>query len=114
MGQEPGSESEIAEFCSIRYEVTFPLSQKVDVRDDTAIPLYKYLTSQKGFTGLGKGFKAKAMELFLKGKYKKGFSDGQIKWNFTKFLIDREGNVVLRYEPSVEPKDIARDVEKIL
>lgn len=57
MEQEPGSEKEIAEFCTIRYGVTFPLSQKVDVRDETAIPLYKYLTDQKGFEGLGKGAK---------------------------------------------------------
>lgn len=114
MGQEPGAENEIAEFCSVRYGVTFPLSQKVDVREDTAIPLYQYLTSQKGFEGLGKGIKAKAMDAMLKGKYKKDFTDSQIKWNFTKFLIDREGNVVSRHEPTVEPKDIARDIEKLL
>lgn len=114
MGQEPDAENEIAEFCSVRYGVTFPLSQKVDVREDTAIPLYQYLTSQKGFEGLGKGIKAKAMDAMLKGKYKKDFTDSQIKWNFTKFLIDREGNVVSRHEPTVEPKDIARDIEKLL
>lgn len=114
MEQEPGSDLEISEFCSIHYGVTFPLSQKVDVRDETVIPLYQYLTSQKGFEGLGKGVKAKAMELMLKGRYKNGFSDNQIKWNFTKFLIDRNGNVVSRYEPTVEPKDIAGDIEKLL
>jgi glutathione peroxidase len=114
MGQEPGVESEISEFCSVRYGVTFPLSQKVDVRDDTAIPLYKYLASQKGFEGFGKGVKAKAMEVMLKSKYKRGFADSQIKWNFTKFLIDKGGNVVSRYEPTVEPKDIAGDIEKLL
>jgi glutathione peroxidase len=114
IGQEPGGESEISKFCSVRYGVTFPLSQKVDVRDDTAIPLYKYLTSQKGFEGLGKGAKAKAMNVILKGKYKSGFADRQIKWNFTKFLIDRNGNVVSRYEPTVVPKDIAGDIEKLL
>lgn len=114
MEQEPGSEQEISEFCSVRYGVTFPLSKKVDVRDGTAIPLYRYLTSQKGFAGLGRGMKAKTMELMLKARYQDGFSDAQIKWNFTKFLIDREGNVVSRYEPTVEPKDIAGDIEKIL
>jgi len=114
MEQEPGTAHDIAEFCSLRYGVTFPLSQKVDVRGETAIPLYQYLTSQKGFKGLGKGIKAKALEVMLKGKYKSTYSDAQIKWNFTKFLIDREGNVVARYEPTVEPKDIAGDIEKLL
>ncbi len=114
MEQEPGNEQEISEFCSVRYGVTFPLSQKVDVRDETAIPLYRYLTSQKSFQGLGKGVKAKTMELMLKARYKDDFADEQIKWNFTKFLIDCDGNVVSRYEPTVEPKDIAGDIEKLL
>ncbi|SBV93053.1 putative glutathione peroxidase [uncultured Eubacteriales bacterium] len=114
MEQEPGSEQEIAEFCSVRYGVTFPLSQKVDVRDESAIPLYRYLTAQKGFQGLGKGLKVQALELMLKARYKEGFSDEQIKWNFTKFLIGRDGAVVARYEPTVEPEDIAGDIEKLL
>lgn len=114
MEQEPSSEQEISSFCSIRFGVTFPLSQKVNVRDETAIPLYQYLTSQKGFEGLGKGLKAKSMELMLKGKYKKDYTDPQIKWNFTKFLIDREGNVLGRYEPTVEPKDMINDIEMLL
>ena len=75
---------------------------------------YQYLTSQKGFKGLGKGLKAKGMELMLKGRYKDGYTDNQIKWNFTKFLIDRKGNVIERFEPTVEPKDIAADIEKLL
>ena len=114
MEQEPSNDQEIASFCSVRYGVTFPLSQKVDVRNETAISLYKYLTSQKGFEGLGKGIKAKSMELMLKGKYKKDYADSQIKWNFTKFLIDREGNVFRRYEPTVEPKDMVKDIEALL
>ncbi len=114
MEQEPGTDKEISEFCSVRYGVTFPLSQKVEVRDDNAIPLYQYLTSQKGFEGLGKGLKAKTLTVMLKGRYKENFDDSQIKWNFTKFLIDREGNVVARYEPTVEPSDIAPDIEKLL
>lgn len=114
MEQEPGNEEEIASFCSVRYGVTFPLSQKVDVREETAIPLYRYLTAQKGFQGLGTGVKAKALEAMLRVRYQDGFSDPQIKWNFTKFLIDREGNVVSRFEPTVEPADIAGDIEKLL
>lgn len=114
MEQEPGNDSEIAEFCSLRYGVTFPLSQKVDVRDEEAIPLYQYLTSQKSFEGLGKGIKAKALEVMLKKRYKDGYTDPQIKWNFTKFLIDRSGQVSARYEPTTEPKSIAEDIEKLL
>jgi len=114
MEQEPGSDEEIAAFCSVRYGVTFPLSKKVDVRGESAIPLYKFLTAEKGFGGLGRGVKAKTMELMLKAKYGKGYSDPEIKWNFTKFLIYRDGNVVARYEPTVEPKDIATDIEGLL
>ncbi len=114
MDQEPGDEAEISEFCSVRYGVTFPLSQKVEVRDENAIPLYGYLTAQKGFRGLGKGLKAKSMELMLKGRYKDGFEDAQIKWNFTKFLVDREGRVAARYEPTVEPGDMTGDIETLL
>ena len=114
MGQEPGSEQDISEFCSLRYGVTFLLSQKVDVRGENALPLYRHLTSQKGFEGLGKGIKAKAIELTLKPKYKGNFSDDQVKWNFTKFLIGRDGSVVSRYEPTVDPKNIADDIEKLL
>ena len=114
MGQEAGDEQEISEFCKVRYGVTFPLSQKVDVRGETAIPLYQYLISEKGFEGIGSGLKAKAMELMFKAKYKNDSSKDAIKWNFTKFLIDRDGTVVSRYESLVEPKDIAGDIEKLL
>ncbi len=114
MEQEPGSNQEISEFCSVRYGVTFPLSGKVDVRGETAIPLFQYLTSQKEFQGFEKGLKNKTFELMLRNRYKEGFSDNQIKWNFTKFLIDRSGNVVSRYESPVEPMSLAGDIEKLL
>ncbi len=114
MDQEPGDEQAVSEFCSVRYGVTFPLSSKVDVREDSAIPLYKYLTSQKGFTGMGKGLKTKAFEMMMKAKYKSGYKDDQVKWNFTKFLIDRKGEVIARFEPVVEPIDIDADIQKLL
>jgi glutathione peroxidase len=113
-GQEPGTEQEIAEFCSINYGVTFPLSGKVEVREDGAIPLYKYLTAQKSFEGFGEGERAQFMENFLKEKYQDGYTDSQIKWNFTKFLIGKDGEVVTRYEPTAEPQAIAADIEKLL
>jgi len=90
--QEPGPESEIAEFCEMNFGVTFPLFAKVDVNGDAAHPLYKYLTKAKpGLLG-----------------------SEAIKWNFTKFLADRKGEVVKRYAPTTEPKEIAADIEKLV
>lgn len=114
MDQEPGDAKAIAEFCTVRYGVTFPLSEKVNVRNEGAIPLYGYLTRTKGFEGMGKGLKNRAFEAMLKAKYAKGYKDDQIKWNFTKFLVDRKGEVVARFEPPVEPKDIALFIERLL
>ena len=114
MDQEPGDEAAISEFCSVRYGVTFPMSAKADVRGDDAIPLFRYLTEQKGFEGMGKGIKNKAFDMMLKAKYKDGYKDSQVKWNFTKFLVDRQGEVVARFEPVVEPAEIAAYIEKLL
>ena len=91
-GQEPGNPSEIAEFCKVNFGLTFPLVEKVDVNGDDASPLFDWMKAEK--PGL-MGSKA-------------------IKWNFTKFLIDREGNVVKRYAPTDAPKSIAKDIEKLL
>ena len=91
-GQEPGNASEIAEFCKVNFGLTFPLMKKVDVNGDEASPLFDWMKAEK--PGL-MGSKA-------------------IKWNFTKFLIDREGNVVKRYAPTDAPKSIAKDIEKLL
>ena len=114
MDQEPGDEAAISEFCSVRYGVTFPMSAKADVRGDNAIPLFRYLTEQKGFEGMGKGIKNKAFDMMLKAKYKDGYKDSQVKWNFTKFLVDRHGEVTARFEPVVEPAEIAAYIEKLL
>ncbi|MDR1449279.1 MAG: glutathione peroxidase [Propionibacteriaceae bacterium] len=108
--QEPGSEEQIHEFCQVRYGVTFPLSRKIEVNGEQAHPLYQYLKSQKQFAGFGKGAMAKMLKLMTKAE--PGASD--IKWNFTKFLIDRAGNVVGRYEPTAKPEEMAADIEKLL
>jgi glutathione peroxidase len=90
--QEPGPDSEIAEFCEVNYGVTFPMFSKVDVNGDGAHPLFKYLTSSK-----------------------KGLLGSQaIKWNFTKFLVGRDGTVIERYAPTTKPEDIASDIEKAI
>ena len=90
--QEPGSEADIARFCSMNYQVSFPMFAKIDVNGENAHPLYKFLKhAAPGLLG----------------------SEG-IKWNFTKFLVDRAGNVVKRYAPTDTPLQIERDVEAIL
>ena len=90
--QEPGSEAEIAQFCEINYGVTFPLFAKIEVNGAAAAPLYQYLKKAKpGLLG-----------------------SEVIKWNFTKFLVDRGGTVVERYAPNTEPDAIAGDIEKLL
>lgn len=90
-GQEPGTDTEIAEFCKLNHGVTFPLFAKIDVNGENEHPLYTFLKSQKS-----------------------GWITDGIKWNFTKFLIDQEGNVIERYAPTVSPSDIAPDIEKLI
>ena len=90
--QEPGSADEIESFCKVNFGVSFPLFAKIDVNGDDATPLYQWLKAEApGIVG------TKA-----------------IKWNFTKFLIDRDGKVVRRYAPTDKPASIARDIEKLL
>lgn len=90
--QEPGTESEIAQFCSTRFAVEFPLFAKVEVNGPQAHPLFRFLTHAK--RGL--------------------FGTEAIKWNFTKFLIDRDGRVVARFAPMTKPEQIARHIERLL
>lgn len=113
--QEPGSNDEVQTFCRRNYGVSFQIFEKGDVRGDTAQPLFKYLTEEKGFAGFDEKheFSAVLMDA-LKKNYPEYLEDDGIKWNFTKFLIDREGNVVERYEPTTSPTDMAADIEKLL
>ena len=91
-GQEPGSNEEIVEFCSLNYGSTFPIFSKIDVNGDNAHPLYKFLTSEKkGLLGTEK-----------------------IKWNFTKFLVNKDGEPVNRYGSSTTPEQIETDIEKLI
>jgi glutathione peroxidase len=88
--------------------------KKADVNGETAIPLFKYLKEQKGFEGFGKGPAAIAMSAMLKTIDKDYKNNPEIKWNFTKFVVDRAGNVVARFEPTADMKDVAACVEKLL
>jgi glutathione peroxidase len=89
--QEPGDEAEIAEFCQSNYGVSFQMFSKIDVNGDNAHPLFKWLREQKS-----------------------GVMGNKIKWNFSKFLIGREGDVLDRYAPTTEPKKLTEDIEKAL
>lgn len=90
--QEPGSDSQISEFCSLTYGVSFPMFAKVDVNGDSTHPLYAYLKKQqKGLLGTE-----------------------AVKWNFTKFLVDKQGKVIDRFAPQKEPADLASEIEKLL
>ncbi len=89
--QEPGSAAEIGQFCSSNYAVSFPMFDKIDVNGDNAHPLYQYLRSEKS-----------------------GLLGSSIKWNFTKFLIDRSGKVVARYAPTTTPESLTKDIEALL
>ncbi len=89
--QEPGDDAEIAEFCERSFGVTFPLFSKVEVNGEGAHPLYRWLRSEKG-----------------------GLLGNKVRWNFTKFLLDRQGRVIGRYAPTTKPAKIAGDIEKAL
>ncbi len=86
-GQEPGTSTEVEAFCSLNFGVTFPLFEKVEVKGPNADALFQYLTERTG---------------------------GEIKWNFTKFLVDREGKVIQQYDSSVNPADIGPEIERLL
>lgn len=113
-GQTPGTDEEIHEFCTLKYNTQFPQMKKADVNGDNEIPLYTYLKSQKGFEGFGKGVKALAMSGMLK-KIDKNYKDNpDIKWNFTKFIVDRSGEVVARFEPTVNMNEVEKFVESLI
>ena len=109
--QEPGTAEEIEEFCRLNYGVTFPLMDKIEVNGDNAHPIYKWLYSEKPFAGFGEGETAQRMGQMLARMDPEYESNPDIKWNFTKFLVDRKGNVVDRFEPMVTPEELATYIE---
>ena len=91
MGQEPGTDEEIQTFCKTKYDVNFPVMKKIEVNGSNTHPLYEYLKSEKT-----------------------GILTEAIKWNFTKFLVDRNGNVIKRYSPQTEPSEIEEELKDII
>jgi len=114
LGQEPGSSSEIAEFCQKNYGVSFPMFEKIEVRGDHAHPLYKMLTSQKPFMGFDDSESGQNFKSFLSKKFPEIYAGNGIKWNFTKFIIDRSGKLVLRIEPNIVPEDFEKEIAEML
>ena len=113
-GQTPGTDDEIHEFCTLKYNTQFPQYKKSDVNGENELPLYTYLKSQKGFEGFGKGVKALAMAAMLSKIDKDYKNNPSIKWNFTKFLVDRTGKVVERFSPTTTPEKIDEKVAQLL
>ena len=111
--QEPGSDEEIAEFCRLNHGVTFPLMKKVDVNGKEAHPIFEYLKSVAPNEEY-KGIKAKASHTLFKTISKSVEKEGDIMWNFTKFLISRDGAVVKRFPPTTEPAEFEEDVKEML
>lgn len=105
-GQTPGTDEEIHDFCTLHFNTTFPQMKKADVNGENELPLYTYLKAQKGF----EGFDPHPFKDLLESMFAKADPDWDkkpdIKWNFTKFVIDRQGNVVKRFEPTADMKDV--------
>jgi len=112
-GQEPGSNDEIAEFCRLNHGVTFPLMAKTEVNGANAEPIFVYL-KENAKADESKGLKAKATALLFKAISKSVEKDNDIKWNFTKFLINRDGTVIKRFEPTTTPEAIDKDIKEML
>lgn len=111
--QEPGSDEEISEFCRINHGVTFPLMAKTDVNGEKAEPIFEYLKAQAP-TEAYNGIKGKATRVMLKGLSKTAKKDSDILWNFTKFLVNRDGTVIKRYAPITTPEEIEKDLQGML
>ena len=113
--QAPGTEEEIHQFCTLNFGTEFPQFKKIEVNGENEIPLYTFLKEQRGFKGFDLNHKIGALlDDMLKKADPDYVSKPDIKWNFTKFLIDREGNVVERYEPTTDIKVIEEAIKELL
>ncbi len=112
--QAPGEDEDIHTFCTGRFGITFPQFSKLDVNGETADPLFAYLATEKPFETFGKGLKMAALKKFADANNKKYGDKAYIKWNFTKFLVDREGNLVARFEPTADMAEVKAAIEKLL
>ncbi|MBO7436415.1 MAG: glutathione peroxidase [Bacteroidaceae bacterium] len=111
--QEPGTDAEIEEFCRVNHGVTFQLMKKIDVNGADAHPIFEYLKSQAP-TEEYKGLKAKAAQKLFKSISKSVEKESDIKWNFTKFVISRDGAVIKRFAPTTTPEQMEKDIQALL
>ena len=112
--QAPGSDEEIHTFCKGRFGITFPQFSKIDVIGENADPLFKYLSENTKFEGFGKGLKVKLLSAAVKSVDKDYQNNSNVKWNFTKFLIGRDGNIIARFEPTVGMEEVRAAVAKAI
>lgn len=113
--QEPGTNEQIEEFCRLNHGVTFPLMSKIEVNGANAHPVFQWLKSQAGFAGFDPSHKlTKILDEMLRKQDPDFEKNPDIKWNFTKFVISRDGSQVVRFEPTSEPKELAVCIEKML
>lgn len=113
--QAPGTNEEIVSFCDSRYGITFPIFSKIEVNGEHEIPLYTYLKAQKGFAGFDQEHPLTPMlESILERTNPDYAKSSDIKWNFTKFLVDRDGNVVERFEPTTDLEEIKGKIVELL
>ena len=113
--EEPGTNEDVHTFCQLNYGVTFPLFEKIEVNGPKRHPLFAYLTSTAPFAGFDLSTPSgKMLDTLFREKMPEKLAGDDIKWNFTKFLIDRQGEVVRRYETPVDPLDLEPAVEKLL
>lgn len=113
--QAPGTEAEIVSFCKLNYNVSFQQFAKIEVNGENELPLYTWLKEQKGFAGFADGHPlTDIVKQVVSGMDPDYETNSNIKWNFTKFLVDKEGNVVGRFEPMASAEEIEKEILKLL
>lgn len=112
--QAPGTEEEIHTFCTLHYNTKFPQMKKSDVNGNNELPLYTYLKSQQGFKGFTEHKHKEILEKMLAEKDPNWKTSSDIKWNFTKFIVDRQGNVVARFEPTSSMDEVEKCVATLI
>ncbi len=113
-GQAPGTYEEIHNFCTGTYNIQFPQFDKVEVNGPGAAPLFRLLKQKQGFKGFGQGPKAEGMDRMLRKRDPNYDKSADIKWNFTKFLVDRKGRVVARFEPTQDISEVEKAIIKLI
>ncbi len=112
--QAPGTDDEIHEFCTLHYNTTFPQMKKADVNGENELPLYTYLKEQKGFEGFDEHELKSVLENMFNAADPDWSKKPDIKWNFTKFVVDRDENVVARFEPTADMKKVEECIKSLL